>query len=362
MLHVHRHINALREFRPVVLSQKEKGSWSGIRPNIIPRSPLREIGRLRERITGLPWQLSVAEARAMTAVLEKNSCRLLHLFFGDAAVHCLPLADAFGGPLVISFHGADVAGAFAGPAYRGTRERLFARAARVGCRSSELLERVAELGCPGEKLCLMRTILPGLPDSPHKSPPSEGGWRILQAGRLIPKKGTLTALLAFARFREEYPLATFTLVGEGPMRPTLEAEVVRLGLGNSVRMPGFLSQEALLEEYAAAHIYLHPSETDHGDREGVPNALLEAMACRLPPVATRHGGIPEAIEDGVSGLLCEEADSAGLSRALLALAGDPGLYQKTSEAAREKVLRDFSPEEGIRAVEAIYRQAMVCAC
>lgn len=360
MLHVHRHVNALRAFRPIVLTQKAKGVWSGVIPVVVPRSRLRELSRFAEQVAGRPWQLSRGEANAITNKL--RVCRLLHIFFGDAAIHCLPLLDAYKGPVVISFHGADVSGAIAGNGYRRARERLFSRAELVACRSEDLVAKVAALGCPQGKLRVMRTILPDLPKGAPKAAPADGAWRLLQAGRLIPKKGPFTALQAFALFRQRFPLATFTLAGEGPLRGELEAEATRLGISAAVQMPGFLGQDALRKEFDAAHIYLHPSETVNEDREGVPNALLEAMANRLPPVATRHGGIPEVVEHGRSGLLCAEKDPVALAAALLELATNPQQYQTFSEGANKRVAEAFSPTRGIEAVEAIYREAMVCAC
>src|SRR5262249_8971071 len=83
-------------------------------------------------------------------------------------------------------------------------------------------------------------------------------------------------------------------------------------------LPGFMVPEKLREVYYASHIFLHPSETgSNGNQEGIPNSMLEAMATGLPVFATDHGGIPEAIENGVSGILVPQRDHEELSRAFI---------------------------------------------
>ena len=87
----------------------------------------------------------------------------------------------------------------------------------------------------------------------------------------------------------------------------LVARARELGVGDRVFFPGFVSQSELRELFYGSHIFLHPSERGaDGNQEGVPNSMLEAMASRLPVLATEHGGIPEAIEHGQSGILVPE--------------------------------------------------------
>ncbi len=96
-----------------------------------------------------------------------------------------------------------------------------------------------------------------------------------------------------------------------------------LKINNRVSLTGFISQEKLREIFYASHIFLHPSETGRdGNQEGIPNSMLEAMASGLPVFATQHGGIPEAIENGVSGVLVRERDHEALTRSLLEASQD----------------------------------------
>ncbi|HET9800322.1 MAG TPA: glycosyltransferase, partial [Chthoniobacterales bacterium] len=143
--------------------------------------------------------------------------------------------------------------------------------------------------------------------------------------------------------------------GEGPMLAELKELTRRLKIADRVELPGFLEPEKLLELYYGAHIFLHPSETgSDGNQEGIPNSMLEAMATGLPVFATEHGGIPEAIENGVSGILVPERDHEALSRALLEAAQDEELLKRLARNGSQAVAEKFDQQKQIRRVEGIY--------
>ena len=357
MLHIHRHVTGLRGFRPVVLTQKREGNWAVDTITVIPRSPWRFLSRGAEKSSGQPWQITSGEAKRAISVMEREDCALLHVFFGNAAVHLLPLLRRSPVPVVVSFHGSDVAGSMVSPGYTAAVQEMFALAAAVPCRSDQLASAVGRMGCPPEKLRLMRTVLPEIPFI-QRHPPADGAWKIVQAARLVAKKGLAASLRAFAQFAKRFPLASFTIAGEGPMEDELRELTRELGLAEHVRFAGFLQQDALQQLFRESHIFLHPSETARGDVEGVPNALLEAMAGGLPVVATWHGGIPEVVHDGETGLLCPERDVEGLAAALISLAEAPEYFERLSAQASASVKEQFSASRQIAAVEGIYSEAI----
>jgi len=359
MLHISRHVTGLTAFQPAVLAQKTEGAWPGPPPIVIPRSPGRFVGRGMERISGQPWQIAQSEVDQILTALKESNAKLLHIFFGNVAIHLLPLIRQSPIPVVTSFHGSDVAGSMVSPAYANARKELFDRCALIPCRSEQLARGVEFLlGCPEDKIRLMRTILPDIPFVPRHVP-ADGVWRLVQASRLVAKKGIATSLRAFAKFLEHFPSSTFTIAGEGPLETDLRAEAQRLGIDSRVEFVGFLPQEELQGLFSVSHIFLHPSETVGGDVEGVPNAMLEAMAGGLPIVATRHGGIPEVVIDHESGFLCAEGDTEQIALAMIRLASDPTLYARTSEIAATSVREQFSAEKQIAAIEDIYQQAIL---
>jgi colanic acid/amylovoran biosynthesis glycosyltransferase len=194
----------------------------------------------------------------------------------------------------------------------------------------------------------------------ERSPPAEREpWRFFQGCRLIEKKGVPTTLRAFVAIAERYPEARLRIGGDGPLRGALEAEAAELGIGDRVEFLGFLRQRKLRNQFQEAHFFMHPSQTGaDGDREGVPNAMLEAMATGLPVLATRHGGIVEAVEDGVSGILAEEKDWRSLAEGALRLMADSEAYRRMSSAAREAVEKNFESSASIATLEGYYEEAM----
>ncbi|MDD5350151.1 MAG: glycosyltransferase [Chthoniobacteraceae bacterium] len=364
MLHIYRQITGLRAWRPFVICQKrEEAERFPFPPDalaVLPKPATHGLRRIWvKQICRRPILIYQSEARRIAAKIEEVHGRVLHVYFGNIGVHLLPLLRRCPVPVIVSFHGADAGVDMDRPAWREAAREMFSLAKLVLARSKALGERLLVLGCPPEKLRIHRTGIPleRFPFRPRTAP-ADGAWHFFQACRLIPKKGLPTALRAFARFTAAHPLSTFTVAGEGPLLQELTALAAELGVADKVRFPGFLSHAALTAELAAAHVFLHPSEIGpDGNQEGVPNAMLEAMSTGLPVAATRHGGIPEAVEEGVSGYLVAERDETGLAEALEKLAAEPARYAAMGAAAAKAVTEGFEAGMQARVLEGLYTEA-----
>jgi colanic acid/amylovoran biosynthesis glycosyltransferase len=359
MLHIYRQITALERVRPFVIAQKRENA--AVFPfdeiDIVPKPATHFLRRFWFRqLQDQPWHISSRELRALVASLERSNAQLLHIFFGHIAVHLLPLIRAWPRPSVVSFHGADVLVDMQKPAYRDATREMFDAVKLVLVRSESLRRGVVDLGCDENKIEIVRAGIP-LDQFPFREReyPEDGEWQFLQAGRLIEKKGLPTSLRAFAQFTTRYPESKFVIVGEGPLLPQLQESARQLKIDNHVSFPGFISQEQLRELLYSSHIFLHPSETGRdGNQEGVPNSMLEAMASGLPVFATQHGGIPEAIENGVSGVLVAERDGEALARALLDAAEDRHLLLQLARNGAEAVAKKCEQRNQARKLEEIY--------
>jgi colanic acid/amylovoran biosynthesis glycosyltransferase len=284
----------------------------------------------------------------------------MHIYFGHTGVHLLPFIEQWDKPCVVSFHGADVAFKQDIKDYPAKLRRLFEAVPLVFARSQSLADRLTNLGCPPEKLRINRTGIP-LNEFPFvdRQPPPDGKWRVVQACRLIPKKGVATSLRAFAIFKKDNPQGEFFIAGKGPLQPELEMLAAGLGIYKDVHFVGFLSQPKLLKLYASSHLFLHPSETSpNQDQEGVPNSVLEAMATGLPVAATRHGGIPEAVDHGRTGFLVAEEDHVGLANAMQLITRSPDLLSQMGAHARATVLERFEQDAQIDELESFYEEAI----
>jgi len=357
MLHIHRQITLLPGWDVHVITQRIENlaQFPVASLDVVPRSPWRWASRLRERsMKSGPWQASAREVDTMLHHIQARGSDVLHIFFGNVAVHWLPLLRKIDIPVVVSFHGADVAGAIAGPAYAAARGEVFARADVIACRSTALAERVAAMGADQGKTRVTRTVIP---DSkvPLRALSAVASHTILQACRLVPKKGLVTTLHAFARVCKKDATARLTLAGEGPMETELRALAAELGVADRVRFAGFLPQAQLADELARAAIFVHPSESIAGDTEGVPNSMLEAMAAGVPVVATRHGGIVEAVVDGTNGFLVPERDDEMLADRMAVLLEDSDLNARMGCAARDAVQQGYSEDASGAALADLYR-------
>src|SRR6266403_200119 len=359
MLHIYRQITGLRRLHPVVIAQKREQTdrypFEAI--HIVAKPATHFLRRFWFRqLRDKPWQISRAELRSLVDILTKTAARLLHIYFGHIAVPLLPLIRAWTKPSIVSFHGADVMVDMEKPAYRKATKQMLDAVTRVFVRSGSLQRAVVELGCEENKIDIVRTGIP-LNEFPFRERefPTNGEWRFVQASRLIEKKGLATTLHAFTTFLSHYPNATLTIAGEGPMLRELEELTCKLKIDDRVALPGFVTPEKLREIYYGSHIFLHPSETgSDGNQEGIPNSMLEAMATGLPVFATKHGGIPEAIENGVSGILVPERDHEALSEALIKSVQDRHLLARLARDGAAAVAEQFDQRNQIRRLEEIY--------
>jgi colanic acid/amylovoran biosynthesis glycosyltransferase len=204
MLHIYRQITALKRCVPVVIAQKreqaERYPFEDIQ--IVPKPATHFLRRFWFRqLRDVPWQISDAELRGLLEVLNRIDARLLHIYFGQIAVHLLPLICSWKSPSIVSFHGADVTVDMNKPAYREATRQMLDAVKLVLVRSESLRCAVADLGCNPDKIEIQRTGIPLEEFSfRERSFPKNDEWRFVQAGRLIEKKGLPVTLRAFAAF------------------------------------------------------------------------------------------------------------------------------------------------------------------
>ena len=362
MRHIYRQVTGLRRWQTFILTRERKCEEEFPFPDVelIPRARKNFIKRFwLKYVQRMPPVYYRGELQVVIKLMERRPADLMHIYFGHTGVHLLPFIKEWNKPCVVSFHGMDIQPRPDQPGYDEQMAELLETAPLLLARSHSLMDRLAQMGAPREKLRLNRTGIPleAFPFVARSAPP-DGEWRLVQACRLIAKKGLRTSLRAFARFRERWPAARFILAGDGPMKAEVERMAAEMELGGAVELRGFLDQAGLAKLYAESHIFLHPSEmTEDKNQEGVPNSMLEAMATGLPVAATLHGGIPEAVTDGETGFLVEERDDEGLASVLLRLAAHPELWASMSAAAAKSVREEFSQERAIEKLEGFYDEA-----
>jgi glycosyltransferase involved in cell wall biosynthesis len=209
----------------------------------------------------------------------------------------------------------------------------------------------------------IKCIYHGLDTRPYQ--PSTNGSQtkdvpvILAVGQLKEKKGFTYLLQACQSLKEKGYQFTCQIVGDGPLRDDLESQVRNLAIEDVAELCGALPHEKVINRYSQAAIFVLPAVTSSdGDRDGIPNVILEALAMQLPVVSTDHSGIPEVIVDGENGLLVKSKDVTALTTALTRLIEQPELRQYLGKNGRQTVLEKFDLPANIGALFNEFQRVM----
>jgi len=315
---------------------------------LLRRSPARYLRACRLALhagaSGRPsplWRLFyLAEAGRLADELDRRGIAHVHAHFVNVAGAVAMLATALrgsGASWSFTMHGPlefdDVPG-HAIPAK--VRDAAFVACISEFCRA-QLMRQVE----PNEwgKLHVVRCgVRPEEYDAPARGPLPRGPLHLVAVGRLAPMKGFGVLLEAMA----ELPDARLTLVGDGPERAALEATAARHGVAARVRFAGALGAPGVTALLGEADVFCLPSFA-----EGVPVVLMEAMAARVPVVATAVNGIPELVADGRTGLLVAPGRAAPLVAAVRALAGDPERRRTMGAAGRAVVEEHYDVDRSV---------------
>jgi glycosyltransferase involved in cell wall biosynthesis len=176
--------------------------------------------------------------------------------------------------------------------------------------------------------------------------------------RLTKKNGVIYPILSLPAVLEKFPKARVVFAGTGEAMETMKAKAAELGVTDRVTMVGAVDHTDMVEYYAASNVALVPSIYSAGVEEATSISALEAMGSGVPLIACAVGGLKEIIEDGVDGLLVEEQNVKALSDAMIRLLGDPEEGQRLADAARAKIIAEYSHFAAAEKYEAIYLKAL----
>lgn len=341
---VRSHLAALRRYRPVPVGLVAKGEAD------MPRFLLSAAERFALTLLG--------RAEGPAARLRAEAPALVHAHFGTDGLLALPLAQQLGVPLVVTLHGHELSrtrarmlasGRLSWMRYALLKRRLMERGGLFLAVSEAIRDRALAAGYPAERVFTHPNGVDTGFFRPSGAPPEPG--LILHVGRLVEKKGTAALLDAVARTED----SRLVIVGDGPLRPSLERRARSLGAEARVHFTGALPPAEVLGWMQRAWLLAAPSITaGDGDAEGLPTVLCEAAAAGLPVVATRHSGIPEVVSEGETGLLSPERDVGLLARNLSILLGSPRMRESLASAARLRALDRFDLARQTEKLEGYY--------
>ena len=345
---IRRYVNELEPGGAAVFSLSDQppkaGWWSAEGPTLVlsrARRPL--LSRHRWADFGRP---EAEKGRsAVKEFLRRTDAKVVFSQYLDWSLRWLPLFMEMGIPVWVHAHGYDVSRSLRDPAMVERYQRELFGKGGIITMSAYSRERLLELGCPEEGVQVIPYGVAVAEECPEQTVPTEE-VRCVAVGRMVGKKAPILLLEAFRRAWEREPRLRLDFLGGGPQWNAAHQWVEAMGMEEVVTLHGTCESAQVQEAMSRAHLFLQHSRIDPetGDEEGLPVAILEAMALALPVISTRHAGIPEAVAQGETGLLVEEGDVDGMAQAIVELGSNPPLALRMGRAGWQGVRESFSWE------------------
>jgi colanic acid/amylovoran biosynthesis glycosyltransferase len=280
--------------------------------------------------------------------LDRQEYDIIHCQFGTLSTMGLLFRDLgiLSGKLIVTFRGIDIS-RYVQENGEDVYNQLFAEGEFFLANCEFFRQKALKLGCNPDKIlvhgsgidCRKFVFKP-------RYFPSDGIVRIATTGRLVEKKGIEYCIRAIAQLIQTHSNIEFNIIGDGPLREDFEKLIKQLNVTKFVKLLGWKQHQEIVEILDNCHIFLAPSVTAaNGDRDAPVNTLKEAMAMGLPVISTYHGGIPELVEDGISGFLVPERDANAIAQKLDYLIKHPELWQQMGQAGRRRVEEKYDMEK-----------------
>jgi colanic acid/amylovoran biosynthesis glycosyltransferase len=293
--------------------------------------------------------------------LTRGPYDIVHSHFGPNGNLAIALktAGVVLGEIVTTFYGYDVS-SYVKENGEHIYDTLFEKGSIFLCVSEQMKSMLIKLGCEKQKVIVHRL---GVKISKthfclnNRKP--DGKIRLLTVARLVEKKGIQYGIQAVATVLKRYPNMEYKIAGDGPLRNTLQALIGDLKVSDNIKLLGWQLQEQIIQLFQESDILLAPSVISHdSDCEGIPVAIIEALARGLPVLSTLHSGIPEAVQNGESGLLVRERDVDGLAEKLEYLIEHPELWPEMGRKGREYVEEHYDLDKQNDRLVEIYRRLL----
>ena len=295
-------------------------------------------------------------------LLGRKSYDIVHCQFGQFGLIALAFQDMGilkGNKLLTSFRGYDISKYLK---KRGEQvyDRLFKEGDFFLANSEFFRHRAIKLGCPEEKIVVHGSGIDR--DKFTFNPrylPTDGRVRIATTGRLVEKKGIAYCIRAIAQLAQSHPNIEYHIIGDGPLKADLQYLIQELGVERLVKLRGGKPQPELIEILNTCQLFMATSVTaKDGNQDAPVNTLKEAMAMGMPVIGTHHGGIPELVEDGVSGFLTPERDAAAIAEKLKYLIDHPEVWPQMGRAGRTRVEQTYNINQLNHELMEIYQQLL----
>lgn len=344
---VSRHVSELFEGNTVVIAG---------RPQITPMKAPPTFFRGREAINlrdivSAPWSLSQSQRRygslrvpfgrhrrKLEEFLTEHKVQAILCEFGSQGPPMVPIGNAMGIPVFCYFRGKDATEALRRPRRVSAYRKMFSGLSGVFAVSPFLLANLAKIGLRHPR----SFVVPSGVNLETFQPRPKQSKLIVAVGRFVEKKAPHVTVKAFLSVCDQHPDARLEMIGQGPLLATCKRMVAKAGKRDRVVFHGQRSHQFLSQRMGMAEIFVQHSVTArNGEAEGLPSSIQEAMACGAAILSTKHAGIPDVVQEGVTGLLANEADQEDFTKKLNDLLEDDMLRHSTAHAARRYAVKSF---------------------
>jgi glycosyltransferase involved in cell wall biosynthesis len=266
-------------------------------------------------------------------------------------------------PLVIHLHGSDVFVSERYKIFRPFVQYILHSSSKIIACSKDLAERIELFGSKNIEVIPygvdINLFYPNYENSKKRITTSTQQKSVTAVGRLVNKKGFSYLILAAEKVVSGFPQCVFQIIGDGDQRENLVKLCNSLNLRNNVIFLGNLPRSKISEMLRITDVFALPSVVDEkGNVDGLPNVLLEAMSSGCAVIASRIGGVPDIIEDGVNGLLVEPRNYEQLSQAILYLLKNDDLREDLGKAARNTVEKNFTWDIIVSRIEKVLEETL----
>ncbi len=305
--------------------------------------------------------LSLRLLYTMIPFIQKNKYDIIHCQFGvyGELVTLLRELGLVQGTLITSFRGFDIS-EYPRSSSANVYNRLFKTGDLFLANCDFFRQAAIKLGCPKSKILVHYSGIDTNKFTFHPHPfPKNNRIRIVTIGRLVEKKGIEYVIQAINYVIQIHQNIECDIVGDGPLLQKLEVMIDQLELREKIHLLGAKNQQEIIDIMKKAHLFVAPSITSkNGDQDAPINTLKEAMAMGLPVISTYHGGIPELVEDGVSGFLVPEKDAQAIADKLQYLIEHPEIWVSMGERGRQFVETHYNMNKLNDELVNIYSQAL----
>lgn len=293
----------------------------------------------------------------LESVIQKEKPAIIHGHFALDSYRLIPVATKCKIPLIVNFYGYDVLRLPKEFGWKSRYKTLMEKADYYIAGSSDMRDNLIAHGFPESRI---ETIKLGIDMElirfQHRS---QAGLRLMMIGRMVEKKGYEYAIKAVSLLKKQgYPVQ-IDLYGDGPLADSLREMCSSLKIEEEVTFHGKTENSTVIQELYQHDILLVPSvQPEDGDREGIPQTIVEGMATGIPTIGSTHAGIPELIQNNHTGLLVEERNSEDIARSIIKLYTNPELVSMISYKGRESVVEKHCVHKMVKNTELLYHKVI----